>query len=362
MIFDLKNFEIYDFFLILNTIIIGYVIYYYYTYFNRVNPLPGPLPFPFIGNLPQIYWWFNGDAQLFYNYCYETYGDVHEIYGSVRTIVLCRGEYVENFLSLSRTNTHWMRFPDRKVSEELGIEGKGIIFNNNFKSWLFNRHFFNQAILSPKFTDEAIDWTNKVFNELEGYWDKLYLKKKEIIKENKNKLDFSEWFDHYTNDIIVKLLTGERSYAMAAYFETLSDEKSDYPSARVEDSVKLFQELRKLLAGYSIFFVISPFLRRYVPLFKKKADEVIEIMDFITHRLNVIIRRRRQEIEDTSLDEPLPYDMLTSMITKNTLRDFNYVETGEAMRSMTDPEIRVNLVDGILSGSYKVCYLKNFMF
>jgi hypothetical protein len=46
--------------------------------------------------------------------------------------------------------------------------------------------------------------TNKLFNEFEDYWNNLFLKE-EIIK---NKLDFSGWFNRYTNDIIIGLLTG----------------------------------------------------------------------------------------------------------------------------------------------------------
>jgi hypothetical protein len=353
MIFKLfENFEISDYIIFLGTILTVYVAYYY-AYFTRINPLPGPFPFPIIGNFPQIYWWFNGDIQMFYNYCYEKYGDIHEIYSSARSIALCRAECLENFFSFSKKNTHWKRFSNSRGPEKFVIEGKGVVFNNNFKSWIFNRHFFNQAILSPKFTDEVIDWTNKFFNELEDYWNKLYLKE-EFIKENKNKLDFSGWFNHYTNDIIISLLTGERSFSMAAYFDTLSDEKSDHPSAIINDSVKLVQAFHKQLLSYLFFLFFPPFLRHYIPFFRKKADDTFQNMEFINQRLDTIIKRRRQEIQNTRLDKPLPHDMLTSMIIKNTPRDSNYIETGEAMRSMTDTEIRVNLFDGILIGTYKV--------
>jgi hypothetical protein len=59
-------------------------------------------------------------------------------------------------------------------------------------------------------------------------------------------------------------------------------------------------------------------------------------------RSNAIVKRRRQEIKDTPLDKPLPHDMLTSMIVKNTFRDVNYIETGEANRTMNDSEIFAN--------------------
>ncbi|CAB4393110.1 unnamed protein product [Rhizophagus irregularis] len=215
-----------------------------------------------------------------------------------------------------------MRFNNSIKPEEFGTKGKGILFNNNFKSWVFNRQFFSQAILSLKFTDEAIDWINKLFDELESYWNKLFLE--EIIKENKVQLDFSGWFNNFTNDIIISLLTGEKSYSMAAYFTTLSDEKSQ--SAMINDSVKLAQAL---------------------------PNDILNNMGFLNQRLDAIIKRRRNEIDNTSLDESLPHDMLTSMIIKNTPRDENYFETGEANRSMTDSEIRVNLLEGIITGTHK---------
>jgi hypothetical protein len=207
------DFSISDFVLLLSTILMAYVAYYYYNYFTRVNPLPGPFPIPIVGNLPEIFLRFNGNVLKFYKHCREKYGDIHETCMGVRTIVLCRPEYLEKFLS---KNAYGIRFQIHKALEELGIAEKGIVINNNYKSWTFNRYFFNQAILSPKFTNEVIDWTNKLFNELEGYWNKLFLKE-EIIRENKNKLDFTKWLSHYTNDIIIKLLTGEKSYSMAAY-------------------------------------------------------------------------------------------------------------------------------------------------
>jgi hypothetical protein len=344
-----ENFEINDCILLLSTILTIYVARYYYKYFTRVNPLPGPFPFPFVGNLPQYYSWFKGDAKLFYEYNHKKYGDIYEVHLGVRSIVLCRSEHIEKLLTPSTKNSHVMRLPNSKGLDELGINGKGILTNNDFKSWKYNRHFFTQAILSPKFTNEAIDWTNKLFDELESYWNRLFHK-----EENKNKLDFAAWFHHYTNDMIIKLLTGERSYSMAAYYDTLGDEKSNHPSAIVDDSVNLVNALRKHLLGFTMFYLVPSFLRHYVPFFKNKADDILQNMRFINKRLDTIIKGRRQEIENTPLDKPLPNDMLTSSITANTPRDVNYTKTvgGEVLeRPMTDTEIRGNILDGFLGGT-----------
>jgi hypothetical protein len=352
------DFSIGDFVLLLSTILMAYVAYYYYNYFTRVNPLPGPFPLPIVGNLPEIILRFNGNALKFYKHCREKYGDIHEIYAGVRTIVLCQPEYLEKFLS---KNAYGIRFQRHEALEELGIAGKGIVINNNYKSWTFNQYFFSQAILSPKFTNEVIDWTNKLFNELEGYWNKLFLKE-EIIRENKNKLDFIKWFSHYTNDIIIKLLTGEKSYSMAAYSDTLSDEKSDLPSAIVEESVEFLKAFHKQLEGFTIYFVIPSFLRNHVPILKNIADDVLQNLQFVEQKLLSITRRRRREIENTPLNRPLTHDILTTMIIKNTLRDVNYIEIGEVNRTMTDYEICSNLREGIISGTHKVSFLENSIF
>ncbi|GES74986.1 cytochrome P450 [Rhizophagus clarus] len=349
----LKLFEISDFLLLLSAIITIYVAQYYYKYFTRVNPLPGPFPFPFIGNLPQYNLWFKGDIKAFYGYNYKKYGDIYEVHlNGNRNIVLARVEYIEKLLTPSIKNSHLARYPNDEGLNELGIGGKGILFNQDHKSWKYNRQFFTQAILSPKFNNEAIYWTNRLFDELEGYWNKLYLKE-EIIKENKN-IDFTTWFSQYTNDMIIKLLTGERSYSMAAYFDTLSDEKSEHPRAIVDDSVRLVQALRKLLVGFILFVYVPPFLRHYIPYFKNKADDLLQSVRFINKRLDEIIKNRRKEIENTPLDKSLPNDMLTSVITANTPRDVNYTKTvgGEALnRPLTDSEIRGNILDGFLAGT-----------
>src|ERR1700722_11122547 len=153
--------------------------------------------------------------------------------------------------------------------------GKGIILDHNIKSWRYNRQFFTQAILTPKFTQETLDWTNKLFNELENYWNKLYLKE-EIIKENKNVLDFSAWLNRYTNDMIIALTTGERSFTMAGYFNIQGDEKADHPPAIVDDSEKFVRAFRKHILNVAIFVLVPPFIRHYVPFVKSKSDGLIQ--------------------------------------------------------------------------------------
>ncbi|GES74966.1 cytochrome P450 [Rhizophagus clarus] len=328
-----------------------YVAYYYFKYFTRVNPLPGPFPLPLFGNLFQFFWY--NDLKLFFINCQKKYGDIFEVYLGIRRIVLNRPEDIEKLLMPSTKSQYLMRFPYTQGLDELGMMGKGILANHNLKSWRYNRQFFTQAILAPKFSHEAIDWTNKLFNELEGYWNKLYLKE-EIIRENKNVLDFSAWLNRYTNDMIIVLTTGERSYTMAGYFNIQGDEKADHPLPIVDDSEKFVRAFRKHLLNVAIFVLLPPFIRHYVPFVKSKANDLIQNVRSIYDRIDTIVKRRREEIKNTPLDKPLPHDMLTSVITANTPRDINYTKTvgGEALeRPLNDIEIRHIMFDAFIGGT-----------
>ena len=194
----LNNFGISDYLSLIGVVLAIYVAQYYYRYFTRVNPLPGPFPFPFVGNLPQFFFTYELSIKNFLVDGQKKYGDIFEIYlGGIRRIILCRADYIDKLLMPSTKSQYMMRLPYTKGLDDIGMNEKGIILNHNIKSWRYNRQFFTQAILSPKFTQEAIDWTNKLFNELESYWDKLYLKE-EIVGENKNAFDFSAWLNRYT--------------------------------------------------------------------------------------------------------------------------------------------------------------------
>ncbi|GBB88003.1 hypothetical protein RclHR1_14500005 [Rhizophagus clarus] len=353
--------ENFDYFSLIVIVLIIYVTHYYYKYFNRVNPLPGPFPFPFLGNLPQ-YYWCKADLRNFFEYNHKKYGDLFEVHFDTRVIVLNRVDHIEKLLLASSKNPFIKKISnhDSRGFHELGIMGKGILLNQDFKSWRYNRHFFTQAILSPKFANEATHWINILVNELESYWDKLYLKDGSIKKQ----MNISTWFNQFTNDMIIVLLTGERSYTMAGYFNELSEnEKADRPSALVDETVKFVHAIRKHFMGLLMFQFVSPFLRHYFPYFKNKSDDFIQNLNFINQRMDSIIKRRRQEIENTPLDKPLPNDLLTSIIIANTPRDLNYnkIDDKEVLKPMTDLEIRGIIFDGIIAGTDTTANMISFI-
>jgi cytochrome P450 len=340
-------FENLDYLSLIGVTLVIYVTLYYYKYFNRVNPIPGPLPYPFFGNLPQLYIWHGENLKNFMESNHKKYGDLFEFYLDARTIGLNRPEHIEKLFSASPKNPYIRTDSNNggKGYQELGIWEKGIFHNQDFTSWKFNRNFFTQTTLSPKFPNEATHLVNKVFDELESYWDKLYLN-----KENRKEMDIYTWLLLFTNDMILASLTGERSYSLAEYFNELSDnEKAQRPSALIDEPTKYVNAIRKHALGVLTFQFVSPFLRHYFPYFKNKSDDLLQNADHISQKMETIMKRRRQEIENTPLDKPLPNDMLTLLITANTPRGVNY--GGELSRPLTDSEARVILLDGIVAGT-----------
>src|SRR5205809_116494 len=97
-----------DFSVIISLLLITicfYTLHYYYKYFTRINPLPGPLPLPIFGNLLQV-----GDDldQVFFD-LYKKHGDIYEItLGGMRRIVLCNGKYLDKLLDPSINNYNYM--------------------------------------------------------------------------------------------------------------------------------------------------------------------------------------------------------------------------------------------------------------
>ncbi|RGB29067.1 cytochrome P450 [Rhizophagus diaphanus] len=317
----LKLFENLDYLSLIGITLISYITYYYYKYFTRINPLPGPFPLPFFGNLLNLYIWNDGNLKKFFETNHKKYGELFEFHFDTRFIALNKIEHIEKLLLSSSKNPYIKKMNDKNCK---GFHELGVL---------------------------AINWTNKLFNELENYWDKLYINIKERnIKEN----NISTWFNLFTNDMIIALLTGEKSFTMAGYFNEISDdEKAERPSALIDETVKFVRAIRKYVLGLLMFQFVSPFLRHYFPYFKNKSDDYIQNIKFINQRMDTIIKRRRQEIENTPLDKPLPNDMLTSIITVNTLRNVNYnkIDDKEVMRPMTDPEIRGIIFDGIIAGT-----------
>ncbi|KAF0430582.1 cytochrome P450 [Gigaspora margarita] len=358
-----ENLSFVDYFHLVVLFILFYVIKFYYKYFTRPNKLPGPLPIPII----ECAYCFRGDFKQLFVSLNKKYGDIYEIQlGGYRRIVLSRPEYIEKFFNNSTKHAKFMpRAPYSRGMKELLMGAKGLATSDDFKSWKFNRQFVTRAILSPSFNNEAIKWTKLLFEELEGYWKSLGSANSDDKKWTLE-TDFSKWIHRFTNDMIVISTTGERSYSIRSYYNTLSPIKTSYPDALIEDSDRFVKGINQVVAGIAFFAFLGPFVRHYIPFFRGKAKEILNHRDFLYERLDKIIKKRRQEIE-VMPNKDLKNDMLTSLIIVNTERDVNYKkDVGEEIfPPMTDIEIRANILDAFLAGTDTTanlfCYITYYL-
>ncbi|CAI2173406.1 18583_t:CDS:2 [Funneliformis geosporum] len=334
-------FKISDIVYILFLTIILYVAKFYYKYFTRLNPLPGPIPLPIFGNVLNK----SGEFDEWMLKLHEKYGDIFEITMlGQRRVVLCRGEYVENMMKSSTKSVYLQRFPLIKDLEDLNIFGTGVINNHKINSWKYNRKFFTQAILSPSFADEALDWSHKLFYEMEDYWKGIGFD---------TPTDYSAWMHRFTNDMIVVLITGKRIYSLPYYYNTLSEKKSDIPITLIEDSEKFIESIQMFTIGFAFFIFTPAMVRRYLPYFKQRQNQLFKKRDYFLNKIDKIIKKRREEIEKTPLEKPLRHDMLTSFIIANTPRDINKTKIAEEefLRPMSDEEIGANIRDAFIGGT-----------
>uniref|UniRef100_A0A1D1XKT0 Cytochrome P450 83B1 n=1 Tax=Anthurium amnicola TaxID=1678845 RepID=A0A1D1XKT0_9ARAE len=358
---DLKlfeNFGISDCFFLILTI---YVAQYYYKYFTRINPLPGPLPFPFVGNLLHLYLLHKWDTKIFYENNYKKYGDMYEIYLDGRCIILSRAKYVKKLLSPSIKNSHMMRSPIKEGLEELGVEGRGIVMNNHVKSWKYNRQFFDQSMLTPNFNYQAVEWVNELCKEMETCWNNL--------GEN-YELDLCKWMHRFTNEIIFKISTGVKNNSVTYYYNFVLESKNTSKEKKgeiVDESEMFVKSIETYIGGLIYISIFNNFMLHYVPFIRGKWKGFMENKEYLFDKLLKVVKERKIEIENTPLDQPLRHDMLTSYITANTPRDINTVKRSGAdlLRPVTDKEIRGMVLDSMLGGTETVanlfCYIVYYL-
>lgn len=149
------NLRFTDFLILIIFIFLIYVFQFYYKYFTRPNKLPGPLPLPFI----ECSYMFTSNTRHLYLSLQKQYGDICEIYmNGFRRIIISRPVYLEKMLAPSSKDTTFLiRLPYTEGLNELGMSGRGLTANHIVKNWKFNRHFFNQAVLTSSFNYKLLN-------------------------------------------------------------------------------------------------------------------------------------------------------------------------------------------------------------
>ncbi|CAG8772185.1 20924_t:CDS:2, partial [Racocetra persica] len=314
---------------VITLILATYIFNFYYNYFTRTNRLPGPFPLPFIGN----YHNYAYDSKRFYEQCQQKYGDISEIMLDRRYIILSKPQYIKDLFGSS---AFFPRIPYSQGTVEIGMYGHGIVFNEDQKSWSYNKRFFTES-LSIKFMDASIESTNQLFKELSEYWQSLGSQNTSKKKNNNWVLetDFSAWLHGFTNDLISTIITGKRTYSIASYYNTQSDRRSEHPDALIENGDKFVKAILKFVESFVFVMFVNPFMRHYVPIIRDISNYYLKKRKYLFDELDSIITKRRKEIEEMAMDTEKKTDMLTSLI----------------IAKMEDKDIRGNLLDAFLGGT-----------
>ncbi|CAG8823928.1 20463_t:CDS:2, partial [Cetraspora pellucida] len=169
---------------------------------------------------------------------------------------------------------------------------------------------------------------------------------------------FAKWFHAFANEIISVIVTSERTYSIASYYNTQSAVKHEYSDALVEDGNKFVNALVDNIQALTFFMLFGKFLRHYVPIIRDMANFYLKNRDYLHERLDRIIKTRREKIEEMPVDTEMGSDMLTSLITLNTEKNTDTAKIkivdGETFEPMPDEEIRSNLLEAFGAGSDSV--------
>lgn len=81
--------------------------------------------------------------------------------------------------------------------------------------------------------------------------------------------------------MIVVLLTGERFYSMASYYNILSPVKVSRSNALIEDPERFIQGFANHLIGLTLFMYLGSFFRHYIPFYKNKIKMILDNRDYL---------------------------------------------------------------------------------
>ncbi|CAH1764383.1 8919_t:CDS:2 [Entrophospora sp. SA101] len=323
---------------ILLVVFILYIIRFYYKYFTRINPLNGPTPLPLIGNLHLFGLELSKDLKKLS----RRYGSTFEIYLMTRRfIVVSDPKEVEKVFNNSPKNKFFNR-PELGSSHEYNMN-TGMVFNNNYPTWRYNRKLTSQVLLSPRILKEFVTTNQQHFDKSMKYWQINHGTKKEFV------VNIVEWARAYTTDLSFKLSTGMPTYSSASYSKiSLDDVKNEEkcPQYLIDISREFSDLVNLFIRSFIKITLIPSFIQNY--FLKDQQKKWIRNFFRIKEALHLIVKERRKEIEKEPLNEQLRPDLLTNLLLLNTENDKN--NTFGESPPMNDQQIVANLLETILGG------------
>ncbi|CAG8438496.1 5700_t:CDS:2 [Ambispora gerdemannii] len=223
---------------------------------------------------------------------------------------------------------------------ELGLTTQGIICNGNMKSWQFNRKFLTHSIMSPNFLKDFVQETQSLFNEMGNYWSNL---------GTDFQIDLAQWMYRFTTDTMLKSTTGKPFYSVLSYYNTLAPTKIKVPGLMTIEPEEFLALITNWLTMVMYFLFFSNLIRHYIPGFRQFTQKLLAKNEQLDEKVLTIIEERRKDIESSS-ETPLQNDILTSLLIANTSRDTNSSSNDEALKPLTNNEIRQIMLDVFIAG------------
>lgn len=352
----MMDFEIFNLVFYIFLGLITYVTLYYIKYFTRTSPLPGPTPLPLIGNL------HSDNLTEWLNNLQSKYGDIFEVWkGSERHIWISRADLATKLLNPSyKNNSFPWRFGESEGLDLMGMTRKGIVFNRDLNSLIFNRKYISQSLNSVKFLKESIIRTEDLFKEMENYWKDIYKIGDENDDTDKDKfINLSDWMMRFMTDFAFIMITNHNVYALANYYTTFQNIKDGLPDKNIlKESEKLVESIRAHFMASIFFKNTSKYSRYLLPGNILKSKRLLDQVHWLNSKVIEIINQRKQLIKETSNDELSSSDMLTMLLTLNSEKgdDDDDDEFEDDLRDeshkrlMTDDEVRENIYE-VLGGA-----------
>ncbi|CAG8661695.1 8500_t:CDS:2, partial [Acaulospora morrowiae] len=309
-------------------LVIAYVSRYYYKYFTRESPLPGPFPLPFIGNFFTII----RDISVWPSELQSKYGDIFEVYvGSKRKVWLCNEELTEKIFSFVPRGNFHNRVDKNSDLQEIGIVNTGLAMNIDYDNWLYIQKFYLKAIFSRSFMKQSFVCAQASFQKMENYW---------MMLGEGTVLDLSQWMKSYIRDTIDLLTISKSSDTLTSYYKEISSDKNTGVSDKDNEYI---QKCGTQFPNALLWFRSVPKFIRDFPGINLYTTRLKKQMEYLRNHFLKIVNARREEIEKTPEDKQLTPDLLTMFLTANTSRDINKDENNN--RPMLDEEIAPNFME-----------------
>ncbi|CAG8546325.1 15483_t:CDS:2 [Acaulospora morrowiae] len=343
------SFESYDLFIALIFGITTYVAFFYFKYFTSSRRLPGPIPFPIIGNLETYY---VDDIIKVAADMQSKYGDIWEIrQGSERHVWICRADFAAKLLNPAYTNNNYLlRTTENEGLDLMDLTTKGMIYNRDIDGWISNREFVRQILVSPKFLRHATNETTKLFAEMETYWSEL---------GPETELNLIDWMMRFMTDSTFITVTNERVYALANYYNKIPNSKgASHPAALLHESEKFVNCVRSHFMATLFFKDTNKYLWKLYPPYRRKSKKLLSDVAWLYEKVHEIIKERRKEIRNLSPEE-LSEDILTLMLVSNNgVNDDTTKQIAEDQVQSTLYEV---IGGGIDTTSNSFCYVVYYL-